>query len=243
MKQIFVFLAFLFSINLGLAQSKTRYVTASGLNVRENENLTSKVVTTLKVGDAVELLGYKSAPTVVNGNKGSWVQVSVGSKRGYVFDFHLSENKPLANGAKTPAKVDPKTPVKPSVTPFPSAFKPTKNYTRDRADLHEYVKVQPLSNGKIAYEIYMVNGSCNEFKFRGVATERKSDLGAETDSDEQNNGFEVAEYVDDMNGKCGVTIRIGVDKGYTKHARFLIYDCKVAHCKEKTESEPLLLSK
>lgn len=218
-----VFLSFLLTslVVIAFAQNKTRYVTAAGLNVRETESTSARVVASLKMGDAVELLGYKSAPTVVNGNKGSWVQVSVGKVRGYVFDFHLSETKPTASG-------------------FPAVFKPTKVYKMDKADLHESLKVQYLGNGKIAYEVYMVNGGCEEFVFRGVAIEKKGDM--ESDTDAEGNGFAVAEYNDTENSKCGVQIRIGADKGYTKHARFIIFDCdKTPHCKEKEASESLLI--
>jgi hypothetical protein len=247
MKQIAFLFAFLLTTIAAFAQSKTRYVTATGLNLRETESVTSKVVLSLKQGDAVELLGYKSAPTVVNGNSGSWVQVSARGKRGYVFDFHLSETK--SNGATTKPNTNVVTPsVKPTAkataTTFPANFKPTKSYNRDRADLHEYLKIQPLGNGLIAYEIYMVNGGCDEFKFRGVATLNKSDLGGESDTDDKGNGYSVDEYFDSKNGKCGVSIRIGADKGYTKYARFHLFDCdKTPHCKEKTDSETLISDK
>ncbi len=239
MKKIAFLFFFVFTTITIFAQSKTRYVTATGLNMRESESVTSKVVLSLKQGDAVELLGYKSTPTVVNGNKGSWVQVSASGKRGYVFDFHLSETKP--NGKAT---ISPSPASKTATTPFPTTFKPTKSYIRDHADLHEYLKIQPLGNGKIAYEIYMVNGGCDEFKFRGVATLQKSEFGVETDTDANNNGFVVDEYIDDKNGKCGISIRIGAEKGFTKNARFIVFDCdKTPHCKDKTESEPLILEK
>lgn len=243
MKKITFLIAFLFSAITIFAQSKTRYVTATGLNLREKESVTSKVVLSLKQGESVELLGYKSAATVVNGNSGSWVQVSVRGKRGYVFDFHLSETKP--NGATPPPSVKPNnSPTKSVSAAFPTNFKPTKSYNRDRADLHEYLKIQPLGKDAIAYEIYMVNGGCDEFKFRGVATLNRSSLGAESDADDKGNGYFVDEYFDDKNGKCGISIRIGVDKGYTKYARFHVFDCgKTKHCKEKTESEMLISDK
>ena len=96
MKQLFI-IFLLFAVFSVSAQNKTRYVKSDGLNIRETESVTSRVIVTLKKGDAVELLGYKSKPTIVNGNKGAWVQVSFAKKQGYVFDFHLSETK-VENG-------------------------------------------------------------------------------------------------------------------------------------------------
>jgi hypothetical protein len=119
---------------------------------------------------------------------------------------------------------------------FPADFKPTQTFNADKADLHESLKVQQLNEKKIAYEVMMENGGCPSFSFRGVATLKEGD--AESDSDEKNNGFFVAEYVDDQNGKCGVSVRIGADPGYTDRARFYVYDCP-GGCKTKQESEPL----
>ncbi len=123
---------------------------------------------------------------------------------------------------------------------FPLDFKPTKTFNADKADLHENLKVQELSEKKIAYEISMESGGCNAFTYKGVATLKEGD--AESDTDEKGNGYFVAEYIDDKNSNCGVTIRIGGDKGYTNRARFYVYDCPTA-CKTKNESEPLFSSK
>jgi uncharacterized protein YgiM (DUF1202 family) len=219
----------LFSLTL-VAQSKVRYVVANGLNIREQENTTSRVITTLTLGDAVELLGYRSAPTVVNGNKGSWVQVNASGKRGYVFDANLSEVKPTKA---------PKVALK---TSFPTDFKPTRAFYADKADMHEHLKVQNIGNDRIAYEIYMVNGGCEAFTFRGVARLKIGD--AESDSDEKNNGYFVNEYVDEQDKTCTILIRIGADKGYTNRARFQMGDCsKLKMCKDKPDSEPLILRK
>lgn len=119
---------------------------------------------------------------------------------------------------------------------FPTDFKPSKTFNADKADLHESLKVQQLDEKKIAYEVMMENGGCPSFTFRGVAILKEGD--AESDSDEKNNGYFVAEYVDDQNSKCGVSIRIGTDTGYTDRAKFYIYDCP-SGCKTKQESEPL----
>jgi len=126
----------------------------------------------------------------------------------------------------------------PAVNGFPATFTPGKSFNADKADLHESLKVQQLSKEKIAYEISMENGSCAGFKFQGVAILKTGD--AESDSDENDNGFFVDEYVDDANGKCGVYIRIGVDKGYTNRARFHVTDCDSQRpCKDKPGSETL----
>ena len=138
-----------------------------------------------------------------------------------------------------PQKPAPKV----ATTTFPKVFKPTKVFVRDRADLHESLKIQMLGNGKIAYELTMENGGCEKFTMKGIAVASKGDI--ESDVDEKNNSFDVTEY----NGattkdRCGISIRIGIDKGYTNRARFIVFDCgKMPHCADKTNSEPLLLQK
>lgn len=125
---------------------------------------------------------------------------------------------------------------------FTSDFKPTRAFYADKADMHEYLKVQDIAKDRIAYEIYMVNGGCEAFTFRGVARLKSGD--AESDIDEKNNGYFVNEYVDEQDKTCSITIRIGEDKGYTNRARFQIGDCaKLKACKEKLDSEPLFLRK
>jgi hypothetical protein len=128
-------------------------------------------------------------------------------------------------------------------TMFPKAFKPTKIFLYDRADLHESLKVQFLGNGKIAYELTMENGGCEKFTIKGIAIEKKGDL--ESDTDAKNNAFDVAEYMDAAaKDRCGIQIRIGIQKGYTNHARFIVFDCgKMPHCADKTASEPLISQK
>ena len=142
-----------------------------------------------------------------------------------------------------PQKPTPKVTPKVAVTTFPKVFKPTKVFVRDRADLHETLKIQLLGNGKIAYELTMENGECEKFTIKGIAIKRTGDL--ESDADENNNSFDVAEYNDDAvrKDRCGITIRIGVDKGYTNRARFSVFDCgKMPHCAQKTTSETLFLN-
>jgi hypothetical protein len=140
-------------------------------------------------------------------------------------------------------KVAPKVTPKVATTTFPKVFKPTKIFLRDRADMHESLKVQLLGNGKIAYELTMENGGCDKFTIKGIAIQKKGDM--ESDVDEKNNGFEVAEYSDAATkDRCGIQIRIGVEKGYTNRARFIVFDCgKMPHCADKTESEPLISQK
>lgn len=123
---------------------------------------------------------------------------------------------------------------------FPADFKPSQIFKADKADLHESLKVQQLSENKIAYEVMMESGECPQFSRRGIAILKEGDL--ESDSDENNNGFFVAEYEDDKNGTCGISIRIGTDPGYKDRARFYVYDC-ASSCKSKQESEPLRLSR
>lgn len=95
MKQLVLILALACGVSTSIfAQSNIRYVTAAGLNLRADESADSKVLTVLKTGDAVELLGYVSEELEVNGHVGNWVQVNAKGKRGYVFNYHLSETKP-----------------------------------------------------------------------------------------------------------------------------------------------------
>lgn len=123
---------------------------------------------------------------------------------------------------------------------FPSDFKPSQIFKADKADLHESLKVQQLSEKKIAYEVMMESGECPQFSYRGIAILKDGDV--ESDSDENNNSFVVDEFVDDSNGNCGISIRIGADQGYKDRARFYVYDC-ASSCKTKQESEPLRLSR
>jgi hypothetical protein len=89
----------------------------------------------------------------------------------------------------------------------------------------------------------MENGGCDQFTIKGIAIESKGDL--ESDVDEKNNGFFVAEYNDAATkDRCGIQIRIGMDKGYKNRARFIVFDCgKMPHCADKTESESLISQK
>jgi hypothetical protein len=140
-------------------------------------------------------------------------------------------------------KVAPKPTPKVATTTFPKVFKPTKTFLRDRADLHESLKVQFLSNGKIAYELTMENGGCDKFTIKGIAIQKKGDL--ESEIDEKDNSFDVDEYFDAATkDRCGIQIRIGVGKGYTNRARFFVSDCgKMPHCADKIKSELLIFQK
>ncbi len=142
-----------------------------------------------------------------------------------------------------PQKAAPKATPKVAPTTFPKVFKPTKVFLRDRADLHESLKIQMLGNGTIAYELTMENGECEKFTIKGIAIPSKGDL--ESDSDEKNNSFDVVEYSDAATkDRCGIHIRIGAEKGYTNRARFIVFDCgKMPHCASKTNSENLFLQK
>lgn len=140
----------------------------------------------------------------------------------------------------TPTVVDTAKPAAPVVTGFPADFKPGKIFTADKADLHESLKVQQLSEKKIAYEVKMENGDCSGFTQQGIAMLKEGD--AESDEDEKGNGYFVAEYVDEQKGACTVYIRIGADKGYTNRAKFNVADCAKA-CKDKPGSEMLMEAK
>ena len=74
------------------SSAKTKYVTASTLNVRSGPSTTYKIITTVKKNSSV---------TVIQ-TKGSWEKVKVGSKTGWVASKYLTTKKPTLNvSAKT----------------------------------------------------------------------------------------------------------------------------------------------
>lgn len=104
MKKIFAIFIALFVVFAGFhmaepahaATSKTKYVTASILNVRTGASTKYKVVTTIKKNQSVK----------VTQTKGSWDKVTVGSKNGWASNTYLTTKKPaapknLAAGLKT----------------------------------------------------------------------------------------------------------------------------------------------
>jgi hypothetical protein len=116
-----------------------------------------------------------------------------------------------------------------------SGFTQTVTFKKDKADLHEYVKIKKINSKKISYEVYTVNGECDEFKHKGTATLSSSNLGEESDIDANNNNYTVKEYID-KSKKCYVSIRIGSQKGYTNLARFIISDCNtLSPCKAESD--------
>ena len=155
--------------------------------------------------------------------------------------FISCKNGNKKDNVETQATTDTvKTTATNTIAETPTDFTPDKTFTFNKADIHESLKVQQLGKNKIAYEVYMENGNCAVFTHQGVANLKEGD--AETDSDENNNSFLVDEYVDATAGACGITIRIGADKGYTNRAKFSVYDCSKV-CKTKPESEALLSAK
>ena len=68
------------------ASSKTKYVTASTLNVRSGPGTTYKVITTVK----------KNSSVTVTQTKGSWEKIKVGSKTGWVSGKYLTTKKPVS---------------------------------------------------------------------------------------------------------------------------------------------------
>ncbi|MGE8203028.1 SH3 domain-containing protein [Heyndrickxia sp. NPDC080065] len=104
MKKVFATFVAIFVVFAGLyiakpskaATSKTKYVTASVLNVRSGPSTKFKVVTTVKKNHAVK----------VTQTTGSWDKVTVGSKTGWASSKYLTTKKPaapknLAAGLKT----------------------------------------------------------------------------------------------------------------------------------------------
>ena len=107
LKKVFTIITMLFIILSGLltvshraeAASKTKYVTASVLNVRSGPSTNYKIVTTVKKDQAV----------VVSQEKGSWSKTTVNKKTGWVSNKYLTTKKPassksssnLAQGLKT----------------------------------------------------------------------------------------------------------------------------------------------
>jgi len=78
------------------ATSKTKYVTASSLNVRAGASTKYKSVTTIKKNQAVK----------VTQSKGSWDRITVGSKTGWASNQYLTTKKPTVT---TTAKATSKT--------------------------------------------------------------------------------------------------------------------------------------
>lgn len=115
-------------------------------------------------------------------------------------------------------------------------------YSKDRADLHEYLKITRIDKTKIKFEISMESGGCEKFTHKGIATLQSSNLGGESDVDEEDNAFDVAVYQSTSKG-IGVTIKLGSQKGYTNRARFNWYKTNSEEDPCKTESESLIKSK
>ncbi|MFC4262790.1 hypothetical protein ACFOWM_07880 [Ferruginibacter yonginensis] len=107
----------------------------------------------------------------------------------------------------------------------------TITYAKDKADLHEYLKITNINNKKINYEIYTESGGCSAFKRKGTANY----VGNETEIDSDDNAFEVKQFVDKTKG-CYVMIRMGDEKGYTNLAKFKVADCgTAATCKSESD--------
>lgn len=68
------------------ASKKTKYVTASTLNIRSGPGTSYKVVITVKKNQAV----------TVTQTKGSWDKVTVGKKTGWASNKYLTTKKPAA---------------------------------------------------------------------------------------------------------------------------------------------------
>ncbi|MEK5521892.1 MULTISPECIES: SH3 domain-containing protein [Heyndrickxia] len=101
MKKIFAIFIALFVVFAGFhmaepahaATSKTKYVTASTLNVRTGASTKYKVVTTIKKNQSVK----------VTQTKGSWDKVTVGSKIGWASNTYLTTKKPATTAKKSAA--------------------------------------------------------------------------------------------------------------------------------------------
>lgn len=91
-KKIFAILVAMSALFIGLhmakpvdaASAKTKYVTASALNVRTGPGTKYKVITTIKKNQSVK----------VTQTKGSWDKITVGSKTGWVSNTYLTTKKP-----------------------------------------------------------------------------------------------------------------------------------------------------
>jgi hypothetical protein len=120
---------------------------------------------------------------------------------------------------------------------FPKDFKPSKTFKYDKADLHESLQIQMINKRKVAYILTGVNGSCEEYTIKGVATESNSK--GESDIDADNNGYFVDEYFDEKNKGCTISLRLGIEE-YNYRARYQIFGCIAEKaCKDKTDSEIL----
>lgn len=114
----------------------------------------------------------------------------------------------------------------------------TITYSKDQADLHEYLKVTKTEPNKITFEIYMASGGCSEFKHKGIATLTKK-ISYDTENDGNNKSFKMLQY-DSKDSKIVTTINIGVQKGYTNRASFSWYNAASEEDPCKTSSELLI---
>ncbi len=84
---------------------KNLYVTADDyLSLREEPNLSSKVIMTLPRGTFVKSLGEEDNQITISQKNGKWTKISVNDTTGWVFGGFLSEDRP---------------PEKPSLPPLP----------------------------------------------------------------------------------------------------------------------------
>jgi hypothetical protein len=77
--------------------SKIMFVDAEGgLRVREEPNINSKVIKSLKYGDRVSTINYSENTSVIDGIEDNWISIKLSkNKIGWVFGGFLYETHPF----------------------------------------------------------------------------------------------------------------------------------------------------
>jgi hypothetical protein len=70
-------------------QSITAIVTADSVRLRENSDVKSKIISLLKKGDKVTVLGHTFDMPTINDSKSYWFEVSIDNKSGWIFGQFL----------------------------------------------------------------------------------------------------------------------------------------------------------
>ena len=92
-KKIFVLILFLncFSSIAYSIEKTYRYSYAlTGINLRENKNLNSKIVSNIAYGEKFDLIENTKYYMVIDNIKGNWIKVNYKNKIGYVFSGYTS---------------------------------------------------------------------------------------------------------------------------------------------------------
>lgn len=72
---------------------KYAHVISDNVNVRQDANTTSNVISTLQVGDSLKILSRDGSLETINGKTENWVQVEVDNKQGWVWGGLITYSK------------------------------------------------------------------------------------------------------------------------------------------------------